>query len=161
MRAPLAPPRLSLPRNVEADAQAVETRSETDSPEVRISALESSNVLLANQFVIDCGNRVLPQLRFGDLWTKAPRDGTHVAVRQLVPCLGEGRLEFLGILVETFRNLAVDRVHPQREVCREHDRGVRLRIIVCVRHGVRRSGIRRNPLPRTSRALHQIPIVAK
>ena len=36
MRAPLAPPRMSEPRNVDADAQAVETRSETDSPEARI-----------------------------------------------------------------------------------------------------------------------------
>ncbi|MGY4437812.1 hypothetical protein ACVW04_000594 [Bradyrhizobium sp. LM2.3] len=36
MRAPLAPPRLSEPRNVEADAQAVETSSGTDRPEARI-----------------------------------------------------------------------------------------------------------------------------
>ena len=33
MRAPLAPPRLSEPRNVDADAQAVETSCETDRPE--------------------------------------------------------------------------------------------------------------------------------
>ena len=33
MRAPLAPPRLSEPRNVDADAQAVEIRSETERPE--------------------------------------------------------------------------------------------------------------------------------
>ena len=32
MRAPLAPPRLSEKRNVEADAQAVETSCDTDSP---------------------------------------------------------------------------------------------------------------------------------
>ena len=36
MRAPFAPPRLSEPRNVDADAQAVETSSETDRPEARI-----------------------------------------------------------------------------------------------------------------------------
>ena len=35
-RAPLAPPRLSLPRKVDADAQAVETSWDTDSPESRI-----------------------------------------------------------------------------------------------------------------------------
>ena len=34
--APLAPPRLSLPRNVAADAQAVVTSWETDRPDVRI-----------------------------------------------------------------------------------------------------------------------------
>src|SRR5688572_23068938 len=33
MRAPLAPPRLSEPRKVEADAQAVDTSWETDRPE--------------------------------------------------------------------------------------------------------------------------------
>src|SRR6266702_192880 len=36
MCAPLAPPRLSEPRNVEADAQAVETSSGTERPEARI-----------------------------------------------------------------------------------------------------------------------------
>ena len=36
IRAPLAPPRLSLPRKVEADAHAVETSCETGRPESRI-----------------------------------------------------------------------------------------------------------------------------
>jgi hypothetical protein len=38
MRAPLAPPRLSEPRKVEAEAQAVLTSSDTESPEARICA---------------------------------------------------------------------------------------------------------------------------
>ena len=38
MRAPLAPPRLSEPRNVDADAQAVATSCDTDSPDARILA---------------------------------------------------------------------------------------------------------------------------
>ena len=42
MRAPLAPPRLSLPRNVDADAHAVETSWETDSPEARICAFSAA-----------------------------------------------------------------------------------------------------------------------
>ena len=42
MRAPFAPPRLSLPRNVEADAQAVETSCETDSPDSRIRLLSAA-----------------------------------------------------------------------------------------------------------------------
>src|SRR2546422_1681084 len=41
MRAPFAPPRLSEPRNVEADAQAVETNSDTDTPEERILAFNA------------------------------------------------------------------------------------------------------------------------
>ena len=42
MRAPLAPPRLSEPRKVEADAQAVDTRSETERPEARIFCLSDA-----------------------------------------------------------------------------------------------------------------------
>src|SRR5271157_4194898 len=42
IRAPFAPPRLSEPRNVDADAQAVETSSEIDRPEVRILVLRSA-----------------------------------------------------------------------------------------------------------------------
>jgi hypothetical protein len=37
MRAPLAPPRLSEPRKVDAEAQAVETSSETDSPDAELA----------------------------------------------------------------------------------------------------------------------------
>ena len=42
MRAPFAPPRLSLPRNVDADAQAVDTSCETDSPDSRIRLLSAA-----------------------------------------------------------------------------------------------------------------------
>ena len=42
MRAPLAPPRLSVPRNDEADAQAVETSWEMDSPDARILLLSAA-----------------------------------------------------------------------------------------------------------------------
>ena len=42
MRAPFAPPRLSEPRKVDADAQAVETSSETDSPDARILPLREA-----------------------------------------------------------------------------------------------------------------------
>ena len=42
MRAPFAPPRLSEPRNVDADAQAVETSWDTDRPEARIFAFSAA-----------------------------------------------------------------------------------------------------------------------
>ena len=42
MRAPFAPPRLSEPRNVEADAQAVETSCDTVRPEARIFAFSAA-----------------------------------------------------------------------------------------------------------------------
>ena len=42
MRAPLAPPRLSVPRKEAADRQATETSWETDSPEARICFLSAA-----------------------------------------------------------------------------------------------------------------------
>ena len=42
IRAPLAPPRLSVPRKLAADAQAVETSWEMDSPEARILPLRAA-----------------------------------------------------------------------------------------------------------------------
>src|SRR5512136_2221473 len=42
MRAPLAPPRLSEPRKVDADAQAVETSCDTDKPEARTLRLREA-----------------------------------------------------------------------------------------------------------------------
>ena len=42
IRAPLAPPRLSLPRKVDADAQAVDTSAGIESPEARIVALREA-----------------------------------------------------------------------------------------------------------------------
>ena len=42
MRAPFAPPRLSEPRNVAADAQAVVTSWEMDSPDARILAFRAA-----------------------------------------------------------------------------------------------------------------------
>src|SRR5512135_1150283 len=42
IRAPFAPPRLSEPRKVDADAQAVDTSWDTDSPEARILPLREA-----------------------------------------------------------------------------------------------------------------------
>ena len=42
MRAPLAPPRLSLPRKVDADAHAVETSCETERPEASSYSLREA-----------------------------------------------------------------------------------------------------------------------
>src|SRR5208283_2129630 len=50
IRAPFAPPRLSEPRKVDADAQAVDTNWDTDSPEARIlrlsEAMSCSSIIL-------------------------------------------------------------------------------------------------------------------
>ena len=45
MRAPFAPPRRSDPRNVDADAHAVETSSEMDRPDARIVTFKPARSL--------------------------------------------------------------------------------------------------------------------
>ena len=146
MPAPLAPPRLSLPRNVEADAQAVETSLGDGQPRFEDPALVRGGVLRIDQLVIDGGYRVLPQeLLGGDLRAEVARDRPHVAVRQLEPRPGEGVGELVRVLMEAPRDGLVDRVHAQREVRGQHDRGVPLRRIVGVRHGAGAGAVRRHP----------------
>ena len=89
--------------------------------------LEGSDVRLADQLVIDGGDGVLPQLRLGDPRAEVARHGPHVAVQQLVPRLAERVGELVGVLVEALGDRPVDRVHPQRQVRRQHHRGVPLR----------------------------------
>ena len=123
MRAPFAPPRLSEPRKVDADAQAVETSSETDSPEARILLLSAAMSCCVDQLVIDRGDRVLPDELFGrNLRAEVARARAHVAVGQLEPGAGEGVGELVRILEEAPRDLLVGRVEAQREVRGQHGR---------------------------------------
>ena len=101
MRAPFAPPRLSEPRNVDADAQAVVTSCGDRQSGCEHLGLQCSSVLLVDQFMIDRGNRVLPELRLlGNQRAEIARERSHVAVRQLEPRLGERVGELLWMLVE-------------------------------------------------------------
>ncbi len=162
MRAPFAPPRLSEPRKVDADAQAVETSSETDSPDARILLLERGDVLCVDQLVIDRGDGVLPDELFRrDLRAEIARARAHVAVRQLEPRPGERVGELVRVLVEAPRDLFVGRVEPQREVRGQHGRRVTLRRVVGVRHRACARAVLRLPLMRAGRALGQFPFVAE
>ncbi len=101
MRAPFAPPRLSEPRNVDADAQAVETSSETDRPEARIFAFRAAMSCFPDQRMIHGGDGVLPQQRLlRNERAEITLDRAHVAVRQLEPRPGESVRELIGMLVE-------------------------------------------------------------
>ncbi len=111
--------------------------------------------------MIDVGHGVLPQLRRRDKGAEQARDGAHVAMRQLVPGLGEGVGELGRVLVEPLRDRRVDRIHPQGEVRREHHRGVLFGRIVSVRHGVFALAVLRPPLVRTALTLVQLPVVAE
>ena len=95
---------------------------------------------VVDQLVVDGRDRVLPQLRLRDPRAEVARDRAHVAVQQLEPGLGERVGELVRVLVEALRDRLVDRVQPQREVGRQHHRGVPLRRVVRVRHGALRLG---------------------
>ena len=142
IRAPLAPPRLSVPRNVAAEAHAVATSWDTLSPDARIDSFSSaicvapmgSCVASGTGSCHNCGFRRHPR-------TEAARTRSHVAVRQLVPGFGEGEFELIGVLVESLRDRFVDRIQAKREVSGEHDWGVALHGIVRVGHGAGASAV--------------------
>ena len=142
MRAPLAPPRLSEPRNVEADAQAVETSCGHRQAGREDLRLQRGDVLLADQRMIDRRDRVLPDQRLlRHERAEVARDRAHVAVRELEPGAGERVGELVRMLVEAPRDLLVGRVEPQREVGRQHRRHMLLRRV---------EGVRDRRLPRPS-----------
>ena len=112
--------------------------------------------------MIDSRNRVLPDQRLGGhLGSEVPRDRAHVAVRQLEPRTRVRVRERRRVLVEAARDGLVDRVHPQREVGRQHHRSVRERRVLRIRDGVRRRAASGDPLMRAGRALRQLPLVAE
>ena len=112
MRAPFAPPRLSEPRKVDADAHAVDTSCGTVRPDARI-LLEGGDVLLVDQLVVDSGNGVLPDELFGgDFRAEIACARAHVAVRQLEPGPGESVRELVWVLHEASRDPFVDGIEP-------------------------------------------------
>ena len=86
-------------------------------------------------------------------------DRTHVAVQQLVPGLGEGQRELVGVLQEAARDLLVRRVDAQRQVGREHRRPVLLRRVVGVRDDL--LGVLGDPLLGAAGARGELPLVAE
>ena len=89
MRAPLAPPRLSVLRKLAADAHAVLTNCGDRQTGLEHLGLQGRDVLVVDQRMVHRRDRVLPQLRLGNPRTEVARDRSHVAVQQLVPGLGE------------------------------------------------------------------------
>ena len=147
---------------MDADAQAVETSSETDRPEARILPLSAATSFVVDQRVIDRGDRVLPdELFLGDLRAEIARARAHVAVRQLEPGAGERVRELVRMLHEAPRDLLVGRVEAQREVGGQHGRVDALRLVVGMRHRAGARPVLRLPLMRAGRALRQLPFVAE
>jgi hypothetical protein len=134
MRAPLAPPRLSEPRKVEAEAQAVETSSGDRQAAGQDLRLQRRDVLssISGWSTAGIGScQISVFLRHQR--AEVARDRPHVAMGQLEPGAGEGVGELVGILVEAARDLLVGRVETQRQVGGQHGRQALLRRVEGVR----------------------------
>ena len=114
MRAPFAPPRLSLPRNDEAAAHAVDTSWDTGRPEARIWLFSAADVGRVDERMGDGWKWVLPDQVLGrDLRPEVAHFRAHVPVGQLEPGPGERVGELVGAGQEAPGDLLVDRVHAQ------------------------------------------------
>ena len=82
-------------------------------------------------------------------------------MRQLVPGLRKGFRELLRIFMEPLRDRPVDRIHPQRQIGREHHRRVLDLRIMRIRHRIFACPIFRRPLPRTCGALGEFPLIVE
>src|SRR5579871_3111154 len=112
--------------------------------------------------MIDRGNGILPNLRLlRNQRTEVARNRSHIAVRQLVPSLGEGFGELFGMLVESPRDFFVSRIEAQRKVRGQHGWSVLLFRIVRIRNRARASAIFRGPLLRACGTLREFPFVAE
>ena len=110
--------------------------------------------------MIDRRDGILPDEGFlGHFGAEVAGHRTHVAVGQLIPSLGEGLLELLGILEEALRDLGVFGIHLQGHVGGEHDGLMALRGIVGIGHGALAGAVLGNPLFGSGGAGGQLPVV--
>ena len=124
--------------------------------------LEVGHVVRVDQFVVHLRNRILPEFRLrGDPGAESPDVRPEIAVGQLVPGPREGVGELVGVRVEAPRDPLVGRIGPEREVRREHHRGMAPRRIVGVRHGADGGRLLRCPLLRARGTLGELPLVAE
>ena len=166
MRAPFAPPRLSEPRKVAADVQAVEDQVRRRTFPLRVFLpLRCGDVLRVDQVVVNFRDRVLPDQLLGSGTSRAvigARRGPMSRCVSLNHAPGEGIRE----LVPGSRGSA-SRSARRSGPCASRCRSVNM-IGACRFDGSWASGtvsaagwIGRNPLLGSSGALHQIPIVAE
>ena len=91
MRAPLAPPRLSEPRKDDGCGPGGRDELRDGEAGGEDLRLERGDVGVADEFVVDGGDGVLPdQLFLGNQRAEVADDGAHVAVGELEPGAGEG-----------------------------------------------------------------------
>src|SRR5262249_10254720 len=109
-----APPRLSEPRNVDADAQAVETSWDTDRPDARTFDLRAAMSCspISGWFTAGIGVCHV-RASFGHRGAGGGRDGPTSASVAREQRAGKRVRELARMLVEAPRDLLVGRVHLQ------------------------------------------------
>src|ERR1700760_2528303 len=106
------------------------------------------------------GNGILPdELFLGNFRSQVAGLRTHVSVRQLVPRTRKGIRKFVGVLVESPRDLLVLRIKAQRKIGGQHGRLVLFGWIVRIGHCAFSGIAFRLPLVRSAWALGQFPVV--
>ena len=161
IRAPLAPPRLSVLRYVDADAQAVDTSSPIVRPDAEDRRLEGGDVGGVDELVIHRRHGVLPDEDLaGHVRAEVAVDGAHVAVEQLEPGPSESVGELVGVLRgiarEISRYTGSTFIAMSAVVIIGRDL---LRRVVRDRHHVLFRAVDRAPLPGAARALDALPLV--
>jgi hypothetical protein len=153
-------PRLSEPRKVAAEAQAVCTSSETVRPEPSsrcFSAATSASRSAGDR----PPDRILPQeILFRHFRPEVTDLRAHVAVAQLEPGARECIGIFGGIVAEAARDRRIGRVRPHRHVGGGHHRRHALAGRVRGRREILRGGIDRRPLLGARGAARQLPLVS-
>ncbi|CRK42947.1 hypothetical protein BN1708_008930 [Verticillium longisporum] len=120
--------------------------------------LESGNIALVDQRVVNSGNGVLPQEVFGrNFRAEVASLGAKVTVKELEPGASENIGKLVWVLEETARDLLVLGIEAQGQIGGEHGRAVLLGRVVGIGNDlVIRLG---HPLVGASRALGELPLV--
>ena len=159
-RAPLAPPRLSLLRNVEADAHAVETAARRSG---RSRDLLLERATSAVTVVVDGRDRVLPEQRL--LRDRAGRGSGRIGPMSRCVSLYQARANASanssGLSWKRPRDRLVDGSTRSGEVGRQHRRRTRERSRSRGRAPCWRAAVLRLPLVGTRGALGELPLVAE
>ena len=120
--------------------------------------LERGDIAIADGCAVKLRDRILPKQIILDRHFRAEIAflRTHVAMRQLVPCLGKGLGKGVEIVQELLTNLAIFRIDLERDIAGHHHKVVHLTLDMRVRR-LGRVRIDRRPLKRAGRAALLFP----
>ena len=122
--------------------------------------LERCRIMGIDQRVINERHRVLPNAQgCRHISPQKTRWRPHIAVCQLIPCLGEGSGQFIRVFIEMAADFCIGRIDAQRQIAGQHARRMALGRVMRVGHRARTRPALGLPLMRASRAGGQLPLI--